>query len=266
MTMQRVVFGDDHSTGADIAWGWLNAQDWSGWKLDVVTAVQSDRVVPPPEAVHMHAWSPDDPRHVLPAAHLEIVAFLTAEQDPRVLLNSCWDDSLLVIGARGTGRVAEMLFGSTADWLMRSPSGPLLVARDASPTRSVVVAVDGSHHAMAAVQALSALPWVGQTECQVLSVINSVDDSEVACREAADLLRSAGAQVKVRVLELDEWQVDLNPARRVLEEIDSVHPDLVVMGTTGRTGWPRLWYGSVAGVVAHNFDGNVLLARADASA
>ena len=266
MTIHRVVFGDDHSTGADIAWGWLNAQEWSGWNLDVVTAVQSDQVVPPPDAVRMHAWSPDTPRHVLPEAHLASVAFLTAVQDPRVLLNSCWDDSLLVIGARGTGRVAEMLFGSTADWLMRSPSGPLVVARDASPTRSVVVAVDGSHHAMAAVRALSSLPWVGQTECQVLSVNNSADDSKVACGEAADLLEGVGAQVQVRVLELDAWQADLNPARRLLEEIDSVHPDLVVMGTMGRTGWPRLWYGSVAGAVAHNFDGNVLLARADTSA
>ena len=30
----RIIFGDDGSTGADIAWGWISSQRWDGWSVD----------------------------------------------------------------------------------------------------------------------------------------------------------------------------------------------------------------------------------------
>lgn len=253
MTIQRIVFGDDHSTGADTAWGWLNAQDWAGWPVRLVTGcVTAD--VSPTTAKH---------RHALPDAGLVPIEVIERQRDPRLLLLEEGQDSLLVIGARGVGGFEELVVGSTADWLMRSPPAPMVIARQAAPVRTALVCVDGSHHADAAVRAFASLPWASQVACTVLGVADSSEPPTDTCAEAAQVLRSVGAPVTVVVEDLDDMVATLNPAHRIVEYITTHEPDLVVMGTQGRTGLARLWFGSVAGAVAHQTRSNVLLARAE---
>ena len=36
MAEQLLVFGDDGSSGADVAWLWVNEQVWPGWRIEVV--------------------------------------------------------------------------------------------------------------------------------------------------------------------------------------------------------------------------------------
>ena len=123
MTMKRIVFGDDHSPGADVAWGWLNAQDWSGWPVDVVSVVPHDYT---PE---IHDTEPElfPARDTVAAAGLAPVTSLVLEGDPRVILLEHADDGLLVVGARGAGGLEGMIVGSTTDWLMRSPPSPMVM-------------------------------------------------------------------------------------------------------------------------------------------
>ena len=33
---EKLTFGEDHSEGAAKAWGWVTAQTWTGWNLDVI--------------------------------------------------------------------------------------------------------------------------------------------------------------------------------------------------------------------------------------
>ena len=35
---RRLVFGDDQSQAADVAWLWINCHDWPGWQIEAVTA------------------------------------------------------------------------------------------------------------------------------------------------------------------------------------------------------------------------------------
>ena len=34
---RRMVFGDDGSRGADVAWLWINNHPWPNWRIDVIT-------------------------------------------------------------------------------------------------------------------------------------------------------------------------------------------------------------------------------------
>jgi nucleotide-binding universal stress UspA family protein len=79
--------------------------------------------------------------------------------------------------------------------------------------------------------------------------------------QAADLLRSAGTDVDIRIVEPDVLALTVNPRLSIHQAIKDLRPDLVVLGTQGLTGLPRLLLGSVAGFVAHQAPCSVLLAR-----
>ncbi len=257
-----LTFGDDHSPGSDLAWDWVTSQSWPGWTVDVVTVTD-----PPPELTSLftheplHDYTPQQPRTSPPSAELAAIRHLTTAFDPRIVLCEKADGDLTVIGARGQGWVSSMVLGSTADWLMRCPSTPLVIAREGSPVRTVLMCVDGSTHADAAVEALAALPWIGDCSVEVLAVFEGDDELRVAAQRAVDRIAATGASVSVRVIEPDPESITVNPRSRILEELRATGPDLVALGTAGRTGLSRLLVGSVAGAVAHASQCSVLLAR-----
>ena len=58
-----LVFGDDASDAADVAWLWINSHRWTGWDLDVLTARRPEQfTVRPAEASQPHEWQPEHPR------------------------------------------------------------------------------------------------------------------------------------------------------------------------------------------------------------
>ncbi len=258
----RITFGDDLSAGADIAWGWISAQTWSGWKVDVVTVTEPDPQVAPlftHEPLHEH--TPDRPRVAPSTADLAEIRHLTTAYDPRVILCEQQDSDLMVVGARGRGLLKAMRIGSTAEWLLRCPTTPLVIARAAEQVRSILVAVDGSPHARAAVDTLTHLPWISTCRIDVIAVREGDDEIQGHARAAADVLEASGASVTVHLLDVDPNALTVNPKYRILDAIDELAPDLVALGTQGRTGVARLVVGSVAGAVAHSAPCSVLLAR-----
>jgi nucleotide-binding universal stress UspA family protein len=262
-TQNRVLtFGDDGSPGSDLAWDWITSQQWPGWTVDVVSVT-----APAPELIALftheplHEHQPDMPRSSPPAAQLTDIRHLTTAADPRIVLCEKSDADLTVIGARGQGPLKSMMLGSTADWLMRCPSTPLIIAREGSPVHRVLVCVDGSTHAGAAVDALLTFPWLTSCEVEVLAVFEGDDALRGSAQETVDRLSAIGVTVSVRVLEPDPEALTINPRDRILDEVRETGPDLVVLGTAGRTGWSRLMVGSVAGAVAHTAPCSVLMAH-----
>jgi nucleotide-binding universal stress UspA family protein len=258
----RITFGDDLSAGADIAWGWISAQIWPGWTVDVVTVTDPDPQIASlfmHEPLHEH--TPERPRVAATVTELAAVRHLTTAYDPRVILCEKHDSDLIVVGARGKGLLKAMHIGSTAEWLMRCPTTPLVIARSAEPVRSILIAVDGSAHARAAVDVLIHLPWIGSCRIDVIAVDEGDEGIRGHARAAADVLEAAGATVKVHVLDVDPTAITVNPKYRILDAIDELEPDLIALGTQGRTGVTRLVVGSVAGAVAHGARCSVLLAR-----
>src|SRR5690554_6221956 len=90
----RLVVGDDGSAPADVVWLWVTNQDWTGWRVSVVSATVPRSGAPVgPERSTLHPWEPPAPRilHGQPGVEVE---HLTAEVDPRVALDSCSDAAL----------------------------------------------------------------------------------------------------------------------------------------------------------------------------
>jgi nucleotide-binding universal stress UspA family protein len=250
---RTIVFGDDGSPAADIAWLFVNSQRWPGWRLEVVAAQMPE--IPgtpyPPEERELHAWNPPHPRNVFAEAEFAETVYLTAKADPRLALSRECD--LLVIGPRGPGLLKALHLGSTADWLMLHPPAPLLIARHGKPVRRVLVCADGSPHAEKAISVLASMPWAGQLEVTVLAVVDHRIDVDTATNSARKQLEAAGATVQVRV---DSGK----PTKAIHDHLAELSPDLVVLGTRGLTGLRHLRVGSTASAVTRAATCSVLLA------
>ncbi len=132
---ERIVVGVDGSVGADCALRWAldSARDTdhvvavSTWELRVFTGFEgmaidpvdlSDATASMQKSAVARVRRPDDVE----------VETVVAEGDPRiVLLEKSKAADLLVVGARGGGRLAHMLLGSVAHWLVHRPAIPVAV-------------------------------------------------------------------------------------------------------------------------------------------
>lgn len=257
--MTRLLgFGDDRSAEADFCWRWIDSHRWEGWRLEVVTTEPHPDMSPvEPEEARLHHWEPESPRVPTDGGFAE-VEHLRAEIDPRVaLIAKLWD--LLAIGPRGSGLLKSLHLGSTADWLLREPTSPLVIARQPGPVRDLLFAADGSVHAQRTLDTLSALPWIDQTAVRVVAVDDGRIDAESAGSVAAEVLSSAGAQVEV-------VSRKGGPTREIIAEIEATDPDLVAMGARGIRGIKRLVIGSTTAAVAGSTECTLLVAHAMADA
>ena len=249
---RTLVFGDDSSAGADVAWLFINNHRWAGWHLEVVAAHMPvlAGVVPHEDAV-LHAWNPPNPRKVFAKAQFAQVTELTADADPRLVLSRVSD--LLVIGPRGPGLLKALRLGSTADWLLLHPPAPLLIARHGHTVGSIVVCADGSPHADTVAKVLAELPWVNQVTVTILAIDDHRIDVATAVGSARSRLEAAGATVNVRV---DSGK----PTAMIHRYLAEASPDLVALGTRGLTGLRHLRLGSTASAVARVATCSVLVA------
>lgn len=260
MAEQLLVFGDDGSSGADVAWLWVNEQVWPGWRIEVVAVEPAIGVRPDPGAAVLREWSPESPREYLRGG--VAVAQLTARADPRAVLGARADADLLVIGARGRGLFKSLRLGSAAEWLLQCPPAPLLIARTGRPVRRVLVCVDGSVHAWRAVQTVAELPVLADAEVTVLTVGYRGGEVPDDVAGAVDLLTPLARAVDV--VEMTQDPVDLFYSVRdtVLDMAADRGADLIVMGTRGTGNWSQLRIGSTASAVTRYATASVLLAHA----
>ena len=259
----KLTFGDDHSRGSQTAWDWIVGQQWPDWKLDIVT-IQQNGVPTTDSPLGYEAlteFTPVDPRDLPTASGFREVRYLTAHHDPRVVFGSLPDSTLLVVGPRGRGILKALHIGSTAEWLMQCPSTPLVIARDTTAVRNILVGMDGSVHAHAAVRMLTRMPWISGTSITIVSVVEDFETVRQAADEAASLLSEAGAQATTLIVEPDPHAIGVNPRRSLAAIADEQRPQLVVLGTHGLTGLPRMRLGSVASAVAHHVPCSVMLVR-----
>jgi nucleotide-binding universal stress UspA family protein len=257
-----LVFGDDGSQGADVAWLWVNEQPWPGWRIEVVSVTPATGVRPPTEEdAALKPWLPPAPRDYFRDDAAEVV-HLTATADPRAVLGRRGDAGLVVIGPRGRGFFKALRLGSVAEWLLQCPPAPLLIARSGKPMRRILVCIDGSPHAWRAAQVGAALPLVAGTEVTVLTVgyVGSAAPDDVAA--AADLYATAGAAVDVVEMTPDPLELFYNVRDTVLDIAAERDVDLVVMGTRGNSQWQTLRIGSTASAVTRYARASMLLAHA----
>lgn len=252
--MSVLAFGDDRSEGANTCWNWIAAHRWDGWSLEVITAEAPADMRPVTEQeAELHQWEPDEPRDGSEAG-FEPVTHLRAQVDARLaLISRDWD--LVAIGPRGSGLLKSLHLGSTADWLVREPTSPLLVARRPDPVARILVAADGSAHAARALDTLVLVPWLSGTTVRVISIDDGQIDAETIAETTRARLSSTGAEVETGIRQG-------NVTRSLMAEIEEWQPDLVVMGVRGHSPMKRLVVGSSTAAVVGDTDCSVLVAHA----
>jgi nucleotide-binding universal stress UspA family protein len=261
--LHTLVFGDDGSPTADIAWLFVNSQVWPGWRVEIVTAQWPEGAPLPPKDSTLHPWDPPQPRKVFAEAGFAEVEHLTANGDARLVLLR--ESDLLVIGPRGPGLLKSLHLGSTADWLLNNSITPLLIARHGRQIRSAVLCTDGSKHAERVTNVLASLPWVAELQVTVLAVDDGRFDVDRACETATKTLEAAGAEVSVAI-PVDDFETLLSrihvssPTELIKRHLNETEPDLVALGTRGLTGLEKLRVGSTASAIARTANCSVLIA------
>lgn len=264
----RIVVGVDGSPGSEHALRWA-MDDARARHLDV-------------EAVH--AWN--EPVSIYPAnlyaepgsyqaagakvlAHalavagpagegLELTSRLMEGDAATALLEASSDAELLVVGSRGRGGFTGLLLGSVSRTCLHLATTPIVVVPPAwapRPTRRIVVGVDGSPSARAA------LDWAlseAAAHDAVLRVVNVYDlapydtigaistpaDDELALKTSRALLEEMTEEAEGTGVEIELLAASGTPARTLLDA--TVHADLLVVGSRGLGAVRRLLVGSVS--------------------
>jgi nucleotide-binding universal stress UspA family protein len=192
---------------------------------------------------------------------------------------------LIVMTTHGKGGASLSWFGSVTDGVLRhSKRLTLVVPEQADATafavRRILVAIDGSRAADAAMHAAAELARVYGAELELVQVVApplSGDMLRVMSTEGLDrfdvdlivqtakqdldaaamTLRIHGRTVSTLVL------VNAHTARALLDRIRETSPDLVALGTHGR-GLSRLFVGSVVDKVMRGCGTPVLVQRVSA--
>ncbi len=187
---------------------------------------------------------------------------------------------LLVIGTHGRSRISRILLGSVAEYVVRRAPCPVLTVRpDArvGPYRDVLCPVDfsaESHRAM--VLAASLAPSAGITLMHVLEARSSADRDDHVGHSPYEGGGTAES------LQLQAWAEELrtltavpvvtstrvgSPGPEIARALDNrPSPDLVVMGSHGRTGFARAMLGSIAETTVLHAPCPVLVAHAGSGA
>ena len=246
----RIVFATDGSRGAAVAEDFLIALPLSCADAVIVTSAvgaderEADALL---SCSRSRFASRDIPTTVAlrsghPADVAEAVAFEQAAD-------------LIVIGSRGLGQWTGALLGSVARALARDGITSLLVVRSRRDApRRVLLAIDGSSDARAAVDLLGRMPLPSAVTIGITRVAPAGDP------QAAVVLDRARAVLGPRVSDVDlvgEEQVGEAVVRRALVS----DADLVVLGTHGQTEGGLL-HASVADHVVTHAHCAVLIAKA----
>jgi nucleotide-binding universal stress UspA family protein len=180
---------------------------------------------------------------------------------------------LMVVGSSESPRLAKV-FGSTADRVIRKATCPVLMVRDELqlPLRRVLLPVDLSVLSAEAFESgLRFLVWIGggapptvealfvMTEFDRQALSSRVTEAEVEQLANQELrrfvaLHAASAPWKVETL-VEGGFVDTG----ILDRMETWDPDLVILGTHGRSGFERFVLGSVASTVVRQGACSVLV-------
>jgi nucleotide-binding universal stress UspA family protein len=174
-----------------------------------------------------------------------------------------WKPDLLVVGSHGRSALGRLILGSVSQKVLTEARCSVRIARgrmDAQdgPVR-IVVGVDGSAAADAAVRAVTRRVWPAGSEALVLTAVDpmlasmaqqpqtSGEDEWAWPRQvvegAAEALRAAGLVVSSRVAEGE-------PKRLLPAEAEAWGADCIFLGARGLRGIERFLLGSVATAVA----------------
>lgn len=189
-----------------------------------------------------------------------------------------WHATLILMGSRGNKGINLLLLGSVSQAVLNQAPCPVVIVKSEGAAelqdlqqgfRSVVVTVDSSPYARAALQWVKSINWAPETRFKLITVVESVPDSfsfESNTLRASRLLQEREAITRAATAEVNSMAKDLislfgpnrvsvqigegEPQKTILSIASAARADLIVMGSHGRGGLTKLILGSVSQAVA----------------
>ena len=191
-----------------------------------------------------------------------------SEGDPReeiVRTADEWEADLLVVGARGLGAIKGLLLGSVSRAVVHHAPCPVLVVKGRPRTiKSALVGVDGSEHALRAVEFLASLALNDGLRVRLVHVLEPLRFPSSAPRfiraqleaaleeikqerraKAEAALATAAAKLKGKVGAVELSITEGIPGDRIVASASEEGADLVIVGARG-LGRIHLLLGSVS--------------------
>ena len=198
------------------------------------------------------------------------------EGDPRVEIVYAAAEmrvEMIVLGARGLGRVKRVLLGSTSLAVARYAPCPVAIVQGRPhKTRRVLVAVDRSSGSRDALLFLSLSELERDSRVTLLHVLpraviaesrrsaTSLDDRKEHA-EAETLLRDAAATLPKSRRSIEPLVAHGDPAVEIVKIARRRDVDLVILGARGLRTLGRLLLGSVSETVLHQAGRPVIIVR-----
>jgi nucleotide-binding universal stress UspA family protein len=245
-------------------------------KLRVMTAVSFPTFAfEPPPVREFKSSVLEDARRVVDEARAtlaprgfdietDVVIGSPRDEIPRIARE--WNADLVVLGARGLGRIKRFLLGSVSLAVARHVSCPVLVVKG-RPRKlgSVLVGMDGSEDSFQALRFLLSLPLARRTELRLLSVVEPIRYpasapgavrghllrmlKEIESERRGQLegvLEKAASELGGSLTRVTRSTPTGDPADVIVAAATAHDADLVVVGARGLGGMTRLLLGSVS--------------------
>lgn len=201
----------------------------------------------------------------LPAAKsLAIEVKVVFGKDFADILQQAQDEEvdLIVLGTHREGTFQDMFSGTTVERILRKGDFPTLVVKNRvhRPYKTVVVAIDFSVYSRRAVEFAFELvqngefhlvhafdvPFKGLLIGQETRREVSMKHEELMKKMIDEELQAFFATFKIDTSRLNLVMKQGEVCQAILQEVDRLNPDLLVVGTHGRTGVAHALLGSVA--------------------
>lgn len=179
---------------------------------------------------------------------------------------------LLVVGARGRGRVTELVLGSVSHRIvLHAPCATLVCKGEAHPPKRILVAVEGYEDGERLSAWLSAHPFKTPVDLTVLTVILPMPVTETfsmlpvqawtdaAMLYAEDLVKRSAKSLMGPSRSVSTQALSGDPTETVASQAEGY--DLLVVGSHGRKGLERFLLGSVSHALVHRAPCSVLVVR-----
>ena len=183
-----------------------------------------------------------------------------------------WEADLIVVGSHGRTALGRFFLGSISQWLLNEARCSVRVARGKIdepdfPVR-LIVGLDGSQNADAAIEQVAARNWPDKSEVRVVvvdqpleptvvgefipPVRHSVDECNLEESEhSRKLAENAAQKLSAKGLRAEAIVKIGDPKRELVKLAEDWRADCIFLGATGLTNRvERFLLGSVAGAVA----------------
>ncbi|MDH5428759.1 MAG: universal stress protein [Nitrospirota bacterium] len=181
---------------------------------------------------------------------------------------------LVVMGARGLGRIREQIFGSVSHRVMtHAPCSTLLVKQPIRKIKNLLIPIESQEDAEAILTFFKKKPFREPCAMTVLHVLPMVDPvwpvgAMIPQDFRKEMISYAEKFTQVLCVELERLghqakgqAIEGAPSFTIVDVVKNTKPDLLVLRPQSRSAVGRFFLGSVSHSVVHNTDCSLLFVR-----